>query len=143
MAIRNAAYFGKTSGGEAMVGDAAKAAEFASQHLFNYTGSASEFGRNALGNRLNYTVPNMTFTKTGEGTTQSSTLGGKYLVGIDGKLADGAQLLYTPESVQDVLITNKFRQEYNITASGATEKIKHNVGNAHLSDHELKQVANG
>ena len=134
MAIRNAAYFGKAEGGAAMAGNAEAAAKFASEHLFNYTGSASSFGRNALGNRLNYSVPGMTFTKTGEGTTQSSTLGGTYLVGTDGKLAPGAQLLYTPESVQDVLITNKFRQEYNIAANGGTEKIDYHMSLGYLSD---------
>ena len=47
-AIYNAAYYGKTTDGAALQGNSAKAAEFASQHLFDYTGSATSFSQNSL-----------------------------------------------------------------------------------------------
>ncbi|MCQ2181108.1 MAG: SusC/RagA family TonB-linked outer membrane protein [Bacteroidales bacterium] len=132
-AIYNDQYYGKA--GNTMVGNKSAAAQFASEHLFNYNGSTSAFSRNGLGNKLNYTVPGMTFTKTNPGKSdESATLGGSFLVGTDGKFNPAAQLLYTPVSYQEALITPRFRQEYNISASGATDKVDYHMSVGYLSD---------
>lgn len=72
----------------------AEAREFASQHLFNYYGSETNFQRNALGNNLAYRVPGAIYTKDmGAGQNQSSTMTGAYLVNPDGKLNPDAYRL--------------------------------------------------
>ena len=83
LGIYNAVYtgFDATAAGLGLVGNSAKAAEFASQHLFNYAGKADNCtSYNGLYNRLSYKVPGMTYTPTGSGSNASSTLGGAYLM---------------------------------------------------------------
>lgn len=103
----------------------AEAREFASQHLFNYYGSETNFQRNALGNNLAYRVPGAIYTKDmGAGQNQSSTMTGAYLVNPDGKLNPDAYRLYSGTG-KDLLISNAFRQQYNLSASGGTEKVQY------------------
>ena len=132
-AIYNSAYYGKDAA-LALAGDAAGAAEFASQHLFNYVGSGSEWGRNGLGNLMQYDVPGAKFTTTGSGSTESATMSGKYLIGTDGKLNPEAQLKWVGETLEDALITNRFRQEYNVSASGGSDKMDYHISLGYLSD---------
>lgn len=110
------------------------AAAFASAHLFNYTGSTTgNFVRNALGNWMLYNVPGAVYTKTGTGATASSTMSEAYLVNTDGKLNPKAQLLYN-DSYDKYLLRNRFRQEYNISAAGGTEKVDYFVSLGYLQD---------
>jgi len=94
-----------------------EAALFASQHLFNYTGSNTAFGQNTLGNNMAYYVPGARYVKTGT----SSTMYDAYLVGTDGKLNPDAVLLYD-ETYSDYLLQAKARQEYNVSANGGNDK---------------------
>ena len=94
-----------------------EAALFASQHLFNYVGSNTDFGQNTLGNNMAYYVPGAVYVKTGT----SSTMTGAYLVGLDGKLNPDAKLLYN-ETYSDYLLQAKARQEYNVSANGGNDK---------------------
>ena len=136
--IYNDVYYGKGSNTSGLAGNAAAAAEFASQHLFDYTGNATGgFSRNGLGNKMAYSVPGMTVTPTGSGTSASGTMTGSYLVGTDGKINPNATLLYKGNgegSVQDVLLSPRFRQEYNISASGASDKVDYHISLGMLSD---------
>lgn len=113
------------------------AAKFASQHLFDYIGSNTSFGRNALGNYLAYSVPGLDFdtiTHTGTGATLSGTIPeGAYLVGLDGKLNPKAKLLYD-DTYADQLLKAGFRQQYDVTASGGNEKENHYFSFGYLSD---------
>ncbi|MBQ0151087.1 MAG: SusC/RagA family TonB-linked outer membrane protein [Bacteroidales bacterium] len=103
----------------------AEAREFASQHLFNYYGSETAFQRNALNNNLAYRVPGAVYTKDmGVGQNQSSTMSGAYLVNPDGRINPDASLLYKGNG-KDLLISNAFRQQYNLSASGGTEKVQY------------------
>ena len=136
--IYNDIYFGKSAAAGKMAGDANAAAAFASAHLFDYSPDGS-FARNAaLGNKMAYNVPGAVFTTTGNaGTaTQSATMSGAYLVGLDGKLNPAAQLIgnWGSSDVYDSLVANRFRQEYNIAASGATDKIDYHMSIGYLSD---------
>jgi len=115
-----------------------EAAKFASQHLFNYTGSTTDFSsKNDLGNYLLYKVPGLTdagnLTTTGTGTAASSTMNNTFLVGTDGKLNPNAQLLYY-DNWRDYFLQNKFRQEYNISVSGATDKTDYYISGGYLED---------
>lgn len=110
-----------------------EAALFASQHLFDYSGSKTVFERNALGNWMLYDVPGATYTPTGAGSKASSTMGGAYLVGLDGKLNPAAKLLYN-DSYDDYFLQNKFRQEHNLAISGASEKIDYYMSLGYLGD---------
>lgn len=132
-AIRNDLYYG-FGANQDMVGNATAAAEYASQHLFNYNSDGS-FNRNGLGNRIAYNVPGATYTFTGTpGTTsQSATMTGAYLVNPDGKINPNAELLYSG-CTADELISNRFRQEYTVSASGASEKIDYHFSLGYLSD---------
>lgn len=136
--IYNDVYYGKGKNTDALVGNASAAAQFASQHLFDYTGDAAGgFGRNGLGNKMAYKVPGMTITTTGSGVDASGTMSGAYLVNPDGKLNPNAVQLYDGDgegSVYDALVTNRFRQEYNISASGASDKIDYHLSLGMLSD---------
>jgi TonB-linked SusC/RagA family outer membrane protein len=110
-----------------------EAALFASQHLFDYNGSA-QFQRNILGNWMLYNVPGAVYTPTNVGNTnESATMSGAYLVNPDGKLNPNAALLYN-DSYADELLQNRFRQEYNVSASGGTEKINYMVSLGYLAD---------
>lgn len=136
--IYNDVYYGKGQNTDALAGNAAAAAEFASRHLFDYTGDATGgFGRNGLGNKMAYKVPGMTVTATGSGTNASGTMSGAYLVNPDGRINPAAIQLYDGEgegSVYDALVSNRFRQEYNISASGSTDKVDYHVSLGMLSD---------
>ena len=136
--IYNDVYYGKGSNTANLAGNAAAAAQFASAHLFDYTGNATGgFGRNGLGNKMAYSVPGMSVTTTGEGTSKSGTMSGAYLVGTDGKINPNAKLLYEGNgegSVADVLLTPRFRQEYNVSASGASDKVDYHLSLGMLSD---------
>ena len=114
-----------------------EAAKFASQHLFDYIGSNTNFGRNVLGNYLAYSVPGLNFdsiTHTGSDATVSGTIPeGAYLVGLDGKLNPAAKLLYR-DTYSDAIFQTGFRQQYDITASGGNEKENHYFSVGYLSD---------
>ena len=114
-----------------------EAAKFASQHLFDYIGSNTNFGRNVLGNYLAYSVPGLDFdsiTHTGSDATVSGTIPeGAYLVGLDGKLNPAAKLLYK-DTYSDAIFKVGFRQQYDITASGGNEKENHYFSVGYLSD---------
>ena len=144
LGIYNAVYtgFDATAAGLGLVGNSAKAAEFASQHLFNYAGKADNCtSYNGLYNRLSYKVPGMTYTPTGSGSNASSTLGGAYLVGTDGKLNPNAQSLYHGAALQNELLTPRFRQEYNATVSGGTDKIDYHMSLGYLNDPSYVSVS--
>ncbi len=106
---------------------------FASQHLFDYTGRNSPYQRNQLGNFMNYRVPGAVYTPTGSGSNASSTMSGAYLVNPDGKLNPAAELLYI-DNYDDTFLLNRFRQEYNVSASGGSEKTDYFVSLGYLQD---------
>lgn len=96
---------------------------FASQHLFDYNGSNENFQMNVLGNNLAYKVPGATFTSTGKGDNTSATMSGAYLVDPQtGRINPAASLLYK-DNGSDLVLQNAFRQEYNVSATGGTEKV--------------------
>ena len=112
------------------------AALFASQHLFDWDGNTNpnnpSFKRNGLGNYMPYYVPGAIYTPSGDLT--SSTMSGAYLVGTDGKINPEARLLWKDDWA-DEFLQNKFRQEYNLSASGAVEnKVDYYVSLGYLSD---------
>ena len=109
------------------------AAQFASAHLFNYTGSTTSFSRNTLGNWMLYNVPGAVYTTTGSGATASSSMSGAYLVNPDGKLNPNAELLFH-DNYDENLLQDKFRQEYNISATGGNEKVDYFVSLGYLED---------
>ena len=110
-----------------------EAALFASQHLFNYIGSETSFGRNGLGNFMAYDVPGAIYTPDGTSTTHSATMSGAYLVNPDGKINPNACLLYD-ESYADYLLKNSFRQQYDVSVNGGNEKINYFASLGYLSD---------
>lgn len=110
-----------------------QAAEFASQHLFNYINSETTFGRNMLGNHMAYRVPGAVYTPDGTGNTHSATMSGAYLVGTDGKINPAALLLYD-DNYSNHLLDNNFRQEYNVSLSGGKDKINYFVSLGYLDD---------
>ena len=109
------------------------AAQFASTHLFDYTGSTTSFTSNALGNWMSYNVPGAVYTPTGTGATSSASMSGAYLVNTDGKLNPNAQLLYN-DNYDKYLLDNKLRQEYNVSANGGTEKVDYFFSLGYLED---------
>ena len=109
------------------------AAEFASKHLFDYTGSMTDFQVNNLGNWMLYNVPGAVYTPTGSNANASSTMTGAYLVNTDGKLNPNANLLYN-ESYDSHLLENRTRQEYNVSASGGSDKIDYFISGGYLED---------
>lgn len=111
----------------------AEAGVFASQHLFNYIGSETSFTTNQLGNYMAYDVPGAVYTPDGTTNTHSSTMSGAYLVNPDGKLNPDARLLYN-ESFRDQLISTRTRQEYNVSASGGTDKLNYFSSLGYLND---------
>ena len=116
---------------------ASDAAQFASEHLFDYngTGTASgDFGENALGNWMLYSVPGTVYNPTGSGTTASSTMTGSYLVNPDGKLNPAAKLLFPAGSYSNYFFNNPFRQEHNLSASGGTDKMDYFISGGFLDD---------
>lgn len=109
------------------------AAEFASQHLFNYIGLNDSFGRNMLGNYMAYNVPGATYTPDGTGSSASSTMTGAYLVGTDGKINPNASLLYD-DTYADALLKTGFRQQYDLSASGGSDNEDHYLSLGYLTD---------
>lgn len=109
------------------------AALFASQHLFDYTGSTTKFERNQLGNYMSYNVPGAVYTPTGSGANASSTMTGQYLVNPDGKLNPNAVLLYK-DNYDSFFLENNLRQEYNVNTSGGTDKVDYYVSLGYLED---------
>ncbi len=96
---------------------------FASQHLFDYNGSETAFQMNALRNNMAYLVPGAIYTNTGSGSNSSSTMSGAYLVDpTTGRINSAASLLYSGNP-SELMFQNGFRQEYNVSASGGTDKI--------------------
>ncbi len=110
------------------------AAEFASKHLFDYTGSTNNFARNELGNWMLYDVPGAVYTSTGAGASASATMTGAYLVNTDGKLNPNARQLYESGSYDNFFLENKLRQQYNLTASGGTDKVDYFTSLGYLED---------
>ena len=111
----------------------AEARAFASAHLFDYVGSETEFKENALGNWMAYSVPGAVYTTTGTGSNSSSTMSGAFLVGTDGKINPNAKLLWD-ESYADLLMQTAFRQDYNISARGGTDKMHYYVSLGYLDE---------
>lgn len=111
-----------------------QAAQFASAHLFDYTGSTTNFSANLLGNWMLYDVPGAVYTPTGSGTQASATMSGEYLVNTDGKLNPNARKLYDAGSYDNYFLESKLRQEYNLTASGGTEKVDYFTSVGYLED---------
>ena len=109
------------------------AARFASEHLFDYTGSMTSFQRNTLGNFMLYDVPGAIYTKTGSGANESSTMTGAYLVNTDGKLNSNAKLLFK-DRYDDYVLQNSFRQDYNLSISGGADKIDYFFSGGFLED---------
>ncbi len=99
------------------------AALFASQHLFDYNGSMTNFSRNVLGNWMLYNVPGASYTATGSGGNASATMTGAYLVNTDGKLNPEAKLLFPAGSYDDYFINRPFRQEHNLSAAGGSDRM--------------------
>ena len=102
-----------------------EAAEFASQHLFNYMNSETSFSRNSLRNALVYDVPGMNLEFTGTGSNRSATMTGAYLVNPDGKINPNAKYFLQKENEYNTLFQNAFRQEYNVSLRGGTEKLNY------------------
>ena len=103
----------------------AEARLFASQHLFDYNNSETAFQMNLLKNNMAYSVPGAIYTNTGSGTNSSSTMSGAYLVDPEtGRINPNARLLYNDDAA-DLLFRNAFRQEYNLSASGGTDKLRY------------------
>jgi len=110
------------------------AAQFASAHLFDYAGSLTNFKRNTLGNWMLYNVPGAVYTSTGSGSSASSTMSGAYLVNTDGKINPNATQLFGTDSYYKELLKNVLRQEYNISASGGSDKSKYYVSLGYLDN---------
>jgi TonB-linked SusC/RagA family outer membrane protein len=121
-----------------------QAALFASQHLFDYTNNSTNLGRNQLGNWMLYSFPGWNdesnYARHGSGTSATATMLNNYLVGTDGKLNPQAKLLYN-DTFYDNLLKNRFRQEYNITASGGTDKVDYHVSLGYLQDPSYIQTS--
>jgi len=110
-----------------------EAAAFASAHLFDYTGSTTKFTRNALGNWMLYNVPGAVYTPSGTGATASATMSGAYLINADGKLNPAAELLYN-DYYDKYVLESRFRQEYNVSARGGSEKVNYFFSLGYLED---------
>lgn len=103
-----------------------QAAEFASQHLFNYVNSETNFQRNSLNNALVYDVPGARYVFSGgTGNTRSSTMMDAYLVGTNGKLNPDAKYFLPKDSKYNSLFETAFRQEYNASLKAGTEKLNY------------------
>jgi TonB-linked SusC/RagA family outer membrane protein len=110
-----------------------EAAAFASAHMFDYTGSTTKFTRNALGNWMLYNVPGAVYTPSGTGATASATMSGAYLVNADGKLNPAAELLYN-DYYDKYVLESRFRQEYNVSARGGSDKVDYFFSLGYLED---------
>ena len=111
------------------------AALFASQHLFDYNGSTTSFARNTLGNWMYYDVPGANYVTTGTGTNTSATMMDAYLIDpATGKINTNARKLWNVDDWRDLVYKRKFRQEYTVTASGATDKTDYFLSAGYMSD---------
>ena len=111
-----------------------EAAEFASQHLFNYMNSETSFSRNTLRNALVYDIPGVNYEFTGTGSNRSATMTGAYLVNPDGKINPNAKYFLQKENEYTSLFQNAFRQEYNVSLRGGTEKLNYFASLGYDSD---------
>jgi TonB-linked SusC/RagA family outer membrane protein len=121
-----------------------EAALFASQHLFNYTGNSAALTRNDLGNWMLYSFPGWNdpsnYAITGSGASGSSTMLNSFLVGTDGKLNPQAKLMYN-DTFYDQLLKSRFRQEYNVAASGGSDKVDYHVSLGVLNDPSYLKIS--
>ncbi len=102
------------------------AAELASKYLFRNNGdSETNAAGNNMGNYSPYSLPN--------GHYNPDTGVGDYLVGTDGKLNPNAKLLYY-DDWNKFFIKNRFRQEYNMSINGGTDKHTYYVSLGYLND---------
>lgn len=111
-----------------------EAAQFASSHLFNYVNSDTNFERNALGNWMLYDVPGAIYTTTSSGSKASATMSGAYLVNPDGKMNPNARQLFDSDEYGNELLKNSFRQQYNVSATGGSDKVDYFVSLGYLND---------
>src|SRR5690606_33630335 len=113
-----------------------EAALFASQHLFNYKGSTTNFqGPNALYNWMYYKVPGAVYQSTGTGDDLSATMLNNYLIDpATGKMNKNAIKLYDVDDWTDLAYGDRLRQEYTVSASGGTEKTDYFLSAGFLSD---------
>jgi TonB-linked SusC/RagA family outer membrane protein len=109
---------------------------FASQHLFNYTGSMSSFARpNALYNWMYYKVPGAKYESTGSGDNVSATMMDAYLIDpATGQISANAIKLYDVDDWRNLAYKNQFREEYTISASGGGDKIDYYISGGYLHD---------
>lgn len=110
------------------------AALFASQHLFDYSSSLTNFQRNDLGNWMLYSVPGASYSSTGSGANASATMSGAYLVNPDGNLNPNASKLFNAGTYKDQLLKNASRQEYTVTARGGSEKTQYFISAGFLNN---------
>jgi TonB-linked SusC/RagA family outer membrane protein len=111
------------------------AAQFASAHLFDYTGSRTNFAMNSLGNYMAYNVPGAVFTTTGSGSSASATMSGAYLIDpATGKLNPNAKQLWEAGSYKDYFFEKQFRQEHTVSASGGSDKMDYFASVGMLED---------
>lgn len=111
-----------------------EAALFASQHLFNYVNSETNFSRNTLRNALVYDIPGASFEFTGSGVNRSATLVGAYLVNPDGKMNPDAKYFLQRENEYNSLFSSAFRSEYNVSLRGGNEKFNYFVSLGYNND---------
>jgi len=99
-------------------------------------GNSKNLQRNGLNNWLLYSFPGWNdasnYASSGA-SVESRTMLNNYLVGTDGKLNPAATLMYN-DSYYDALVKDRMRQEYNIAASGGSDKIDYNLSMGLLSD---------
>jgi TonB-linked SusC/RagA family outer membrane protein len=111
------------------------AGQFASAHLFDYTGSKTNFAMNSLGNYMLYNVPGAVYTTTGSGAGASATMSGAYLIDpTTGKLNPNAKQLYEAGSYKDHFFEKMFRQEHTVSASGGSDKMDYFASVGMLED---------
>ncbi|MDR2765113.1 MAG: TonB-dependent receptor [Tannerella sp.] len=122
-----------------------EAALYASQHLFNYSGNSNNLEVNNLLNWMVYSFPgwndesNYERIKTGTGK-ETATMLNSYLVGTDGKLNPQAQLLYN-DTFYDLILKDRFRQEYNVSASGGSDRMNYHISMGYLQDPSYIQTS--
>ena len=122
-------------GSENMTHD--EAALFASQHLFDYVGNTSTFQANSLANWMYYKLPGGTqnYKTTGSGNVTSATMLNYYLIDPKtGKISSYAEKLYDVDNWEDLAYQKAFRQEYNLSVSGATDKTDYYISAGYLED---------
>ena len=116
-----------------------QAALYASQHLFNSSGNqgadAKGFKANGLSNWMYYDVPGAHYDYTGSGTSASATMRDAYLIDPNtGRISSNARRLYNQDDWEDLLYKKAFRQEYNVSVSGATDKTDYYISGGYMED---------